>query len=107
MNNFNINSGLIIAGVLVILYFLKLIMNNQERLTKRLSEREENNNDTAVVQTINKPLKTEEDKKGSTKGDAKISGDIDEEVVAVIMASVSEYSKIPLNSLKIKSIKKL
>lgn len=107
MKNLDMNSVLIIAGVLVILYFLKLIMNNQERLARKLARIEENKCDTAIIQTSNEPEVLENDKKGSTNGDAIISGDINEEVLAVIMASVSKYSKIPLKSLKIKSIKKL
>lgn len=105
--NLDINSALIIVGVLIILYFLKLIMNNQESLAKKLSKREGNKYDTTIIQTSNESETIEITKKGSTKGDVIITGDISEEVMAVIMASVSEYSKIPLKSLKIKSIKKL
>lgn len=105
--NFDINSALIVVGVLLILYFLKLIMNNQESLAKKLSKREENKYDATIVQTSNETDASDITKKGKTKGDTKISGDISEEVMAVIMASVSEYSRIPLKSLKIKSIKKL
>lgn len=107
INNLNINSVLIAAGILIILYFLKLIMNKQESIAKKLSEIEKSRNDITAVQTNGRPEIVENPKKGSTNGDVKISGDIDEEIMAVIMASVSEYSKIPLNSLKIKSIKKL
>jgi hypothetical protein len=87
--------------------FLKLIMNNQERIIKRLNIKAENVNDSAVTQTSKEFNSDESTKIGSTEGETQISGDIDDEVLAVIMASVSEYTKIPLKSLKIKSIKKL
>lgn len=105
--DFDINSGLIIVGVLLILYFLKLIMNNQKSLAKKLSKTEENNYDNTLVEVGSDTDVKDVVKKGITKGDARIIGNIDEEVMAVIMASVSVYSKIPLNCLKIKSIKKL
>lgn len=105
--NFDLNSALIIVGVLVILYFLKLIMNNQERIIKKLNKKTENINDFAVTQTSKEFNFDDSLKKGNTKGETEISGDIDDETLAVIMASVSQYSKIPLKSLKIKYIKKL
>jgi hypothetical protein len=43
---------------------------------------------------------------GTAEGEAVITG-VEEEVIPVIMASVSAFSKIPLSSLNVKSIKKL
>lgn len=106
--NGNINTILIIITFLIILCFFKIVMNNQEKILKKLSsvkEQKAEDINTYSDHTIKEQVKL--DKKGFTKGDIKIIGEDNYEVIAVIMASVSNYSNIPLQSLNIKYIKKL
>lgn len=44
---------------------------------------------------------------GLTKGEARLVGVEDEEIVAVVMAAVSHASSIPLSELRIRSIKRV
>jgi len=106
--NLDINSVILIAGILLVLIFLKTIINNQEKMISKLSHRED------VPKTISEAMPAMDSKeklvplyKGTTKGDAKIIGVDDDEITAVILTAVSHASNIPLNSLKVKSIKKL
>jgi len=106
--NLDVNAILLIAGILLILYFLKIIMNNQERILKKLSNPENaskvNIDNLTKINTQKVPSAKE---KGITKGDSKITDVDNDELIAVIMTAVSHASNIPLTSLKIKSIKKL
>jgi len=107
-SNLNVSAVLLIAGILLILYFLKIIINNQEKLLKKLSNSENVsriNSEVLPNKTLNKPLISKD--KGITKGDTKIGNVDTDEIIAVIMAAVSNASNIPLTSLKIRSIKKL
>jgi oxaloacetate decarboxylase gamma subunit len=45
--------------------------------------------------------------KGITDGEAVISGEVDDEIRAIIMAVVSNYADIPLSRLRFKSTKAL
>jgi len=106
--NLDINAIILIALILLVLYFLKTIINNQEKIISKLSHRED------VPMAINEALPARNLKenqvqrvKGATKGDAKVIGVNDDEITAVILTAVSHVANIPLNSLKVKSIKKL
>lgn len=110
INNSNINvyAVLLIAGILLVLYFLKTIINNQEKIISLLSQK-----DLALgIANAAEPARASEENivsmdKGATSGDAKVIGLDDDEITAVILAAVSHASNIPLNSLKVKSIKKI
>ena len=106
--NLDINSVILIAGVLLVLYFLKTIINNQEKIISKLSLREDTPNTISGAMAARDYKETTVPMdKGTTKGDAKIIGVDDDEITAVILTAVSHASNIPLNSLKVKSIKKL
>lgn len=103
MKTLNLNDFLVIICTLFILYFLKLILNNQEKIIKKLNDKKEK----AEKLSENTCTSNVKKAKGTSEGELEITEDINEEVLAVIMSSVSAYSKIPLNSLKIKSIRKI
>lgn len=93
----------IVFLVLIILWFVVAI---ETKVIKAFSKLSKNNHDstpknnTKIIQNIKI-----QPKNGKTNGEAMIEGDVEDEIIPVIMATVSEYADIPINKINIKSIK--
>lgn len=104
----DLNTIFIIILLLIVICFMKIITNNQKEIIKKISSRHDTiseNSNLPINNSIKKhtlPMDNE-----ITCGNVKIIGEDNDEVVAVIMASVSAYANVPLKSLNIKCIKKM
>ncbi|MEZ0536547.1 OadG family protein [Caldicellulosiruptoraceae bacterium PP1] len=91
--------------VFIVLVFLSYIIGFQSKILQKLvkTQDKKETNDIDLKVDFNEEYETIE-KTGFTSGEATVV-DADDETVAAILASVSFDADIPLNELKIKSIK--
>ncbi len=95
------NTAIIGMGIVfLVLIILSIIITIQSKLVAAFFPGIAETNQSNEVVCLTETAKT-----GVTSGETVISGVEDDETVALIMAIVSNHANIPLNDLKIKSIK--
>lgn len=104
------NSTLLAIGIIVAILILIEIMIQSKMLkllTKQAEKLEEVKSNKHQAKEKPQNIVNTLTNTGLAKGETKLLGIEDEEIVAVIMAAVSNTVNIPLEALKIRSIKRI
>lgn len=96
--------------VFLVLIALWLIIVVEHKIIEGVQSAYKKNEPAKVETAAPAPVSTAvpvQEKCGKSNGETEITADVDDETTAVILASVSEHTSIPMDELKIKSIKGL